>query len=306
MFHSLVTLAQPVLDDLLAEIRRSPTIHADETGWREDGVNSSIWSVCPPPGRSSEDHHARAGDVVTPCIGEHIPDVLGSDMSAGYTTLRGSITAGGRSPCVLFTHTRTHFLRMRRWCAGPPPSTICLIRRWRGLHNTPIPASHLASSPRGTSRSSRSSNSTYGLSATQTCGRPHSSRSCANAWQTLYPTCVCVAVPGVPAHTTVAEPPGDRTHDPWRLPLPQGQRSPSGTGQPLRSLDGSGTLSFPSVSCSPDHHTLLRRSLNSYATPSVYRNLLRAQPFSYNRHQAVRERQCTAPKGPGSRLAAES
>jgi hypothetical protein len=92
--------AQPVLDEFKATIRASPAVQADETGWREDGLNGSIWSVNTPTIRSDESHHSRAGEVVKQLIGEDFQGVLGSDCSAGYT-----IHAGLHQRCW------THFLR---------------------------------------------------------------------------------------------------------------------------------------------------------------------------------------------------
>lgn len=68
---------------------RPPSVRADETGWREDGRNGSIWSVCTPTVRYSEYHHSRAGEVVKQLIGEDFQGVLGSDFSAGYNIHQG-------------------------------------------------------------------------------------------------------------------------------------------------------------------------------------------------------------------------
>jgi transposase len=48
LLHRLKEYAQPVLSGLKAEIRASPAVQADETGWREDGINGYIWSVSTP------------------------------------------------------------------------------------------------------------------------------------------------------------------------------------------------------------------------------------------------------------------
>jgi hypothetical protein len=48
LLHRMTDYAQPVLSGLKREIRASPAIQADETGWREDGLNGSIWSVSTP------------------------------------------------------------------------------------------------------------------------------------------------------------------------------------------------------------------------------------------------------------------
>jgi hypothetical protein len=89
VLHRLSKHAQPVLDDLKAEIRASPAIQADETGWREDGLNGYIWSVSTPTLRYYEYHHSRAGEVVKELIGENYQGVLGSDFYAGYNIHQG-------------------------------------------------------------------------------------------------------------------------------------------------------------------------------------------------------------------------
>lgn len=89
LLHRIRDHAQPVLDDLKAEIRASPAIQADETGWREDGENGYIWSVSTPSVRYYEYHHSRAGEVVKQLIGEDFEGVLGSDFYAGYNIHQG-------------------------------------------------------------------------------------------------------------------------------------------------------------------------------------------------------------------------
>jgi transposase len=81
--------AEPVLKGLKAQVRASPAVQADQTGWREDGVNGSIASVWTPSIRDDEDPHWRAGEGVKPLIGENFQGVLGSDLSAGYHLHQG-------------------------------------------------------------------------------------------------------------------------------------------------------------------------------------------------------------------------
>ncbi len=80
---------QPHLDALKREIRASPAIQADETGWREDGINGYIWAVSTPTIRYYEYHHSRGGEVVKELIGEDFGGVLGSDFYAGYNIHQG-------------------------------------------------------------------------------------------------------------------------------------------------------------------------------------------------------------------------
>src|SRR5216684_255206 len=89
LLHRIREHAQPVLDALKAEIRASPAVQADETGWREDGSNGYIWSVSTPSVRYYEYHHSRAGEVVKHLIGEDYDGVLGSDFYAGYNIHQG-------------------------------------------------------------------------------------------------------------------------------------------------------------------------------------------------------------------------
>ena len=89
LLHRIKEYTQPVLDGLKAAIRASPAIQADETGWREDGINGYIWSVSTSTVRYYEYHHSRAGEVVKHLIGEHYQGVLGSDFYAGYNIHQG-------------------------------------------------------------------------------------------------------------------------------------------------------------------------------------------------------------------------
>ena len=89
LLHRITEYAQPVLSGLKAEIRASPAVQADETGWREDGINGYIWSVSTPTIRYYEYHHSRSGEVVKQLIGENFQGVLGSDFYAGYNIHQG-------------------------------------------------------------------------------------------------------------------------------------------------------------------------------------------------------------------------
>jgi transposase len=89
LLHRLKEQMQPHLDALKEEIRASPAVPADETGWREDGENGSIWSVSTPSIRYYEYHHWRGGEVVKELIGENDAGVLGSDFYAAYNIHQG-------------------------------------------------------------------------------------------------------------------------------------------------------------------------------------------------------------------------
>jgi transposase len=89
LLHRLKAQMQPHLDALKKQIRASPAVQADETGWREDGSNGYIWSVSTPSIRYYEYHPSRGGEVVKSLIGENFGGVLGSDFYAGYNIHQG-------------------------------------------------------------------------------------------------------------------------------------------------------------------------------------------------------------------------
>jgi len=89
LLHRIKAQMQPQLDALKREIRASPAVQADETGWREDGTNGYIWSVSTPSIRYCEYHHWREGKVIKELIGEDYGGVLGSDFYGGYNIHQG-------------------------------------------------------------------------------------------------------------------------------------------------------------------------------------------------------------------------
>ena len=49
--HQTAQQAQPAVAAILDRIRASPVVHADETGWREDGANGYVWTFSIPTER---------------------------------------------------------------------------------------------------------------------------------------------------------------------------------------------------------------------------------------------------------------
>ena len=49
--HQTAQQAQPAVAQVLDRIRASPVVHADETGWREDGANGYVWTFSTPTER---------------------------------------------------------------------------------------------------------------------------------------------------------------------------------------------------------------------------------------------------------------
>ena len=65
------------------EMRGSPCVHGDETGWREEGSNGAVWTFCTPTARYFV-RGSRAGAMGDAVLGEAFAAVLVSDFSAGY------------------------------------------------------------------------------------------------------------------------------------------------------------------------------------------------------------------------------
>jgi hypothetical protein len=73
----------------LVAIRGSPVVHADETGWREDGRNGYVWTLSTPEAR----YFVRGGrdrGVLEAALGTDFAGVLVSDFYAAYTTYAGA------------------------------------------------------------------------------------------------------------------------------------------------------------------------------------------------------------------------
>lgn len=80
--------AEPVVVAIQADIRASPVVHADETGWREGGRNGYAWTFSTPTLRSFV-RGSRAKTVLTEALGDDFSGVLVSDFYAAYTSYDG-------------------------------------------------------------------------------------------------------------------------------------------------------------------------------------------------------------------------
>jgi hypothetical protein len=66
-----------------AQVRASPVVHGDETGWRENGRNGYVWTFSTPTARLFV-RDRRAGSVVDAALGADFAGVLVSDFYAAY------------------------------------------------------------------------------------------------------------------------------------------------------------------------------------------------------------------------------
>ena len=84
VLHKVSEWAKPTVCDILRKIRGSPDANADETGWREAGINGYLWSVSTGAERFYYFHRRRAGRIIRHILGTKFEGVLGCDFYAGY------------------------------------------------------------------------------------------------------------------------------------------------------------------------------------------------------------------------------
>jgi len=111
VFHGLHISAGAIVDALRAvaergagqvgevrkEVRSSPVVHADETGWREDGKNGYVWVYATP----TEKYFVRgdrSSGMVRAVLGEEFRGVLVSDFYAAYDCYGGYHQQGAKTP----------------------------------------------------------------------------------------------------------------------------------------------------------------------------------------------------------------
>jgi len=89
ILHKVAERGLEAYNELLWEIRGSPMVNADETGWREDGINGYIWSFSTPSARYLLRDKSRAGEIVSRTLGDEFAGVLVSDFYGGYNAYGG-------------------------------------------------------------------------------------------------------------------------------------------------------------------------------------------------------------------------
>ena len=105
VIHRVARQAQGELGSIRERIRGSPVVHADETGWRENGVNGYVWTFSTP----TERYFLRRGrnkEVVDEALGEDFAGALVSDFYAAYHHYDGP-----KQRCWAHLLRETHDLR---------------------------------------------------------------------------------------------------------------------------------------------------------------------------------------------------
>ncbi len=88
VLHQTARQAQGAVAAVRERVRASPVVHADETGWREEGVNGYVWTFSTPTERYFV-RRGRGKGVVDEVLGEDFCGVLVSDFYAAYNHYPG-------------------------------------------------------------------------------------------------------------------------------------------------------------------------------------------------------------------------
>lgn len=84
LLHAVAKAGQPAYERLGEAVRASDYVHADETGWREDGHNGYVWSFVTPKVRYFLYDRSRAHEVPESVLGSDYGGILVSDFYSGY------------------------------------------------------------------------------------------------------------------------------------------------------------------------------------------------------------------------------
>ena len=103
LLHAAARKGQAAYASLRATLRGSPYVNADETGYRQDGVNGQAWCFCTPQVRYYTRDPSRSHEVPESVLGSDYKGVIVSDFYAGY-----NYHLGEHQRCLV------HFLRTLR------------------------------------------------------------------------------------------------------------------------------------------------------------------------------------------------
>jgi transposase len=89
-------MGTPIYDDLKEKLRLSMFAHADETHWRENGINHYVWYGGNDDLAVFHIDRSRSSDVATSIFGDRFEGVLNTDGYAGYN----AVNAFKRQSCL--------------------------------------------------------------------------------------------------------------------------------------------------------------------------------------------------------------
>lgn len=89
LLRQVARSSQPTYQSLRAEVRASPVVHADETGWREDGIPGFVWTLSTPTTCLFHRDPHRSGAVIDELLGTTFGGTLVTDFYGAYDHLTG-------------------------------------------------------------------------------------------------------------------------------------------------------------------------------------------------------------------------
>jgi hypothetical protein len=104
----------PLYDDLREKIKAAPVVHADETSWRQDGINHVVWFAGNDELAVFHIDRHRSADAADQLLGTALPGTLVSDAYAAYN----HIDAPARQSCL--AHLIRHAKELAEQCAARP------------------------------------------------------------------------------------------------------------------------------------------------------------------------------------------
>ena len=158
--HQTAQQAQPAVAAILDRIRASPVVHADETGWRQNGNNGYVWTFSTPTERYFL-RRGRGKAVVDEALGESFSGVLVSDFYAAYHhydgpkqrcwahLLRDIHDLVALYPKLDFTHFKQYERGSLRVADTARPGVPECLGQLRTVKNLPTPATGGAAPERG-------------------------------------------------------------------------------------------------------------------------------------------------------------
>lgn len=87
ILQTVSELCRDQYEALLEEVRSSPVVHADETGWRENGVNGYLWAFLTETARWFTRKQSRGSVVPLTVLGRNGSRIVVSDFYTGYSPL---------------------------------------------------------------------------------------------------------------------------------------------------------------------------------------------------------------------------
>ena len=88
LLHRMATAGQPAYQQLNQDVRASPVVHSDETGWREAGQHTTVWTVSTPQVVYVQ-HGRRTNQEIDGILGADFGGTIVADCYASYDHFLG-------------------------------------------------------------------------------------------------------------------------------------------------------------------------------------------------------------------------